>query len=180
MGPLAVLLPMYRESTAVRRLRLSDLAAFHTYRSDETLARFQGWSAMNLETARAFLTEMAGADGLRQGDWIQLGIAEKESDLLIGDLGLFLDEDLSVAEVGFTLSRHAQGRGHATRATSAVLDLVFAASPVRQIRALADSRNLPSIKVLERIGFRRVSERQTVFKSEPCTEFCYVYRRAGA
>ena len=177
MDPVAARLPIYRESTAIRRLRLTDLEASHAYRSDERLARFQGWSAMDLETARAFLTEMIDVDELRQGDWIQLGITRTDTDVLIGDVGLYLDEEMTVAEVGFTLSRDAHGQGHATRAMSAVIELVFSTTPVRLVRALADSRNTPSIGVLERSGFRRVSEKETVFKGEPCTEFVYVYRR---
>ncbi|MEK6258665.1 MAG: GNAT family N-acetyltransferase [Planctomycetota bacterium] len=180
MPPLAAKLPLRRESTTVRLLRETDLDAFHSYRSDRNLARFQGWTAMSREAAHAFLVEMARVAALIPGDWIQLAIAEAEADVLIGDLGLFLDADLTKGEIGFTLSSGAQGSGHATRATQAAIELIFASSPASEVRAVTDARNESSVRVLERVGFHQAGEQQAIFKGESCTELVYVYRRSDA
>jgi aminoglycoside 6'-N-acetyltransferase len=172
---LANRLPVRDGPTVVRVLRRSDLDRFQCYRSDEALARYQAWTPMTVDQARAFLEAAAGVVDPVAGDWIQLGIAEAASDLLIGDLGLFLDGDGRTAEIGFTLNRDEQGRGHATRAVLIAVGLVFAATASTGIRAVTDARNLASIGVLERAGFRFASQQQAVFKGEPCIEF--VYRR---
>jgi len=180
MQPLSSLLPVVLQHTALRMLRASDVDRFHAYRSDTGLAMYQGWSPMSIEAARRFIGEMAAIRELRRGDWVQLGIADASTDLLLGDVGLHLEPDESIAEIGFTLHRAAQGIGHATRAVRASLSLVFAASNAKFVRAVTDSRNAESIRVLERVGFSRAYVQEAVFKGEPCTEIVYVYDRRAS
>jgi RimJ/RimL family protein N-acetyltransferase len=169
-------LPLRTERTecaVVRRLQASDLTAFREYRADPELARYQGWSSMSEGEAAAFIDEMASITALIPGDWIQLGIADANTDQLLGDIGLFLSDDESAAEIGFTLSANAQGKGIATDAVRAALQLVFSTSPVQTVRAITDARNDASIRLLERLQFVFASKENTVFKGEPCTEFTY-------
>jgi len=178
MKPLGALLPAVVQRTAVRLLRASDVEVFHAYRSDAGLAIYQGWSPLTMGAAREFIEGMASVSELRRGDWIQLGIAEVETDGLLGDVGLYLEPDESTVEIGFTLRRGAHGVGHATRAVQASLSLVFAAAAEADVvRAVTDARNAESIRVLERVGFTRSHARHAMFKGEPCTEFVYVYKR---
>jgi [ribosomal protein S5]-alanine N-acetyltransferase len=135
---------------------------------------------MDEEGARQFVLEMAHVQTMIAGDWIQLAVAESSSNTLLGDLGLYLEADGSAGELGFTLARSAQGHGHAVRAARQAVLLMFAASDAQVVRAVTDVRNIKSVRVLERVGFLRVEEREAVFKGEPCAEFVYVYRRADA
>lgn len=180
MHSLDEFLPARQEDTVLRRLRVSDGFRFHGYRSDVTLATYQGWSPMTREQAEAFVDQMAHVGGLVPGDWVQFAIAEAGSDRLIGDVGVHLDADGAAAELGFTLCREAQGRGHAIRAVEAARSLVFACSAVGLVRAVTDARNQGSVRVLERAGFVRLAERQALFKGERCTEFVYVCHRSAA
>ena len=100
------------------------------------------------------------------------------TDLLIGDLGLFLAQDGLSAEVGFTLNQQSQGQGHATRAVLTAIDLVLASTSAAEVRAVTDARNVASIRVLDRAGFQFTLQQQAVFKGEACTELVYVYRRS--
>jgi RimJ/RimL family protein N-acetyltransferase len=135
---------------------------------------------MSQEAAQEFLIEMAAISTLRPGDWTQLGIAEFESNALIGDVGLYLDSNESAAEIGFTLCRGAQGLGHATRAIQACLSLVFSTTRADHVRAVTDTRNLKSIRTLQRARFVKLAEQESEFKGEICSEFVYVCRRADA
>lgn len=162
----------------VRRFCASDVNGFHAYRSDASLAVYQGWSNMSLQDACRFVSEMASVQTLTPGDWIQLAIADPTSNALLGDLGLYLEPDGFAAEIGFTLSRSAQGRGHATRAVSMALSLFFSGSPISVVRAVTDARNTNSLRVLERVGFAKSTVREAFFKGAPCTELVYVYHRA--
>jgi aminoglycoside 6'-N-acetyltransferase len=176
---LETLLPREFSGGRLRRLRASDLQAFQTYRTLPELGLYQGWSPMSDAEAVAFLTGMNRAPLFRPGEWVQLGIAEPASDGLVGDIGLFLSEDGETGEVGFTLQPSAQGRGIAGRAVREALQLLFAATEVSRVRAITDARNLPSIRLLERLGFEFLSRRSVVFRGEPCTEKVYVLRNAG-
>ena len=180
MKPLLALLPAESQTTRLRRFRTVDCLAFHAYRTDSDLARFQGWSPMSIDDAAAFIREMSQVTGLLPGHWIQLAIAEQNTDTLVGDVGLFYDKNESEVEVGFTLSKAAQGRGHATRAVRLAAQLTFAASSAKHIRGVTDARNTASIRTLERADFVFSSARQEEFKGELCNELVYEFFRAEA
>jgi RimJ/RimL family protein N-acetyltransferase len=156
----------------------TDIAEFHAYRADPELARYQGWSPMSETEAATFISAVANVDSLIPGEWIQLGIADANTDQLLGDIGVFLSDDERIAEIGFTLSANAQGNGIATDAVRVTLQLVFVTSPAQTVRAITDARNHASIRVLERLQFVLISKNDTVFKGEPCTERTYELPRA--
>lgn len=174
------LLPSEFPGGWLRRVGPADLAAFQAYRTIPELARYQGWRPLGDSEALEFLTEMSDAPLFALGRWIQLGITETHSDWLIGDIGLHLSNDGLTGEVGFTLAPGSQGRGLATAAVGRALQLFLASTAVEQVVGITDSRNAPSIRLLERLGFRRRETRAVVFKGEPCSEHVYVTRRNAA
>jgi aminoglycoside 6'-N-acetyltransferase len=180
LKPLLALLPAEIQTTRLRRFRSEDCLAFHAYRTESDLARFQGWSPMSIEDAGAFVGEMSQVTGLLPGQWIQLAIAEQSTDTLVGDVGLYYEENESEAEVGITLSKSAQGRGHATRAVRLATQLTLAASSAKYVRGVTDARNIASIRTLERADFVFSRARQAEFKGELCNELVYEFCRAGA
>lgn len=170
-------LPRRGDGVVLRRLSVADLPAFQAYRSDAALARYQGWSATPDAKARAFLGEMNTVPLFRPGEWAQIGIAAPEDPALLGDIGLYLAADSHRAEIGFTLSRPAQGRGLATAAVREAIGLVLACTAVERVLAITDARNHASIRLLERIGIQRQEAREAVFRGEACVECVYALRR---
>ena len=170
-------LPRIAAGIILRRLTTADLPAFQAYRSDAQLGLYQGWSPMSDEEALAFLSEMSTAPLFRPGSWTQIGIAEAPSHSLSGDIGLFLAEDSRHAEIGFTLSRHAQGRGVATTAVREAIKLIFDCTSVDRVLGITDVRNSASVRLLERVGMDRIEARNTVFRGEPCEEWVYAVAR---
>jgi aminoglycoside 6'-N-acetyltransferase len=118
-------LPRTANRVVLRRLAISDLAAFQAYRHDAVLGQYQGWSAASTAEAMLFLAEMNTSELLQPGTWSQIGIADSNGQALIGDVGLFLASDGQHAEIGFTLRRESQGRGLATTAVREAIKLVF-------------------------------------------------------
>jgi RimJ/RimL family protein N-acetyltransferase len=165
-------------AAALRRFRASDLSAFQAYRNDAEVGRYQGWSLMSDPDAAAFLAKVAVAPLCEPGAWCQLAIADPRSDLLLGDIGLFLAEDGSYAEVGVTLARAAQGRGIAASAVRQAIELAFANSGASEVRAGTDERNTPCARLLERLGMRRVGSRQATYRGEPCVDWLYAIQRS--
>ena len=171
------LLPREFPGGRLRRMHPRDHAAFQAYRSLPGLGRYQGWTPMSDAEALEFIDEVHRAPLFTPGQWVQLAIAEPESDALVGDIGLYLSEDGASGEVGFTLHPAAQGRGVAGRAVHEAIQLLFAAAGITTVSGRTDERNLPSVRLLERIGFKFVESRQVVFRGEPCTERVYVLAR---
>ncbi|WP_374673254.1 GNAT family N-acetyltransferase [Ideonella sp.] len=166
--------PLSEGGICLRPLLASDLANFHRYRSDPEVSRYQGWTPMTEEAAARMLQFMQTVRDLVPGQWMQLGIADLDTDALLGDLGLCLDAAGGTVELGITLGPWAQGRGHATRAVQAVRRLLADRRPGVRLHAVTDARNGASIRLLERSGFVREGRREVEFKGEPCTEYLYV------
>ena len=128
---------------------------------------------MSEAEASEFIVEMETAPLFQPGKWAQLAIARAEDDALVGDVGLFVAEDHSAAEIGFTLSATARSRGYATAAAAASIQLLFEQTAVPRVVGITDARNAASVRVLERVGMSRVEARELVFKGEPCVEWVY-------
>jgi RimJ/RimL family protein N-acetyltransferase len=60
-------------------------------------------------------------------------------------------------EIGYWLSRDATGKGYATEAARAMLDLATDLPGIRQVEIRCDPQNVPSAAVPRRLGFRLVS-----------------------
>lgn len=171
-------LPLHRARTTLRRLAASDLAAFHAYRSDAEVGRYQGWTPMTREQALAFLVEMSAAPFCIDEDWFQLAIAERASGRLIGDIGICVHGGADPhAEIGFTLAPQAQHRGLATEAVRAAVDMLFAHRAIQRVIGITDARNTASRRLLERVGMSLVQTLETQFRGEPCTELLCELRR---
>lgn len=172
-------MPVIGARTLLRRLSPADLADFQAYRHDPQVGRYQGWLPVPDPEALAFLTEMSTIPLFQPGKWSQIGIAERGSQVLIGDIGVGIGVigDDQTATIGFTLRASSQGQGLATEAVSAAISLLFAHTGVTRVNAFTDTRNLPSIHLLERLGMQRIATHVEIFRGEPCEEYEYVLAR---
>jgi RimJ/RimL family protein N-acetyltransferase len=156
----------------LRALRSSDLQPFLAYRSDPDVARFQGWAPMSPDQGAAFLAEMAAPTGWPEGEWLQLAIARSADDALVGDIGLWHEAPGEV-QLGFSLACEAQGRGWAQAALRPLSELLLGLPGARCLRAVSDSRNVASLRLLARLGFAEVRREATVVKGEACTDVVF-------
>jgi RimJ/RimL family protein N-acetyltransferase len=170
-------LPRIAGDVVLRRLAPADLAAFQAYRQDPDVARYQGWTIRTDDEAAAFLSEMASAPLLRAGEWSQIGIADRDTMALVGDIGLLLASDGREAEIGFTLRPQSQRRGWGTDAVREAIDLVFEHTAAERVLGITDVRNRPSIRLLCRVGMSFVESRTATFRGEPCEEHVYAIAR---
>ncbi len=170
-------LPRLGARTLLRRFAPADLAAFQSYRQDAEVGKYQGWTAQSDADAAKFILEMQTASLFVPGQWQQLAISQIGSELLIGDIGLCLAADKTHAEIGFSMSPSAQGRGLAADAVCTVIKLIFESTDAPKIIGVTDARNVASIKLLERVGMRRSSSEQSLFRGEMCVEHTYAIER---
>ena len=164
------------ERLILRRFRDSDLTPFVAYRNDPEVARYQSWDSFDEREARAFIQEMASAQPGVPGDWFQFAVESKETGGLVGDCALQVDgQEPYRAELGFTLAREHQGKGYASEAVSCLLDYAFTSLELHRIFAIADCRNEPSWKLLERVGLRLEGHflESFWFKGEWSDEYLY-------
>jgi RimJ/RimL family protein N-acetyltransferase len=141
----------------LRRFRESDVHTFARYRSDPTVARYQGWDApYPVEQARRFVSTMATAQADVPGEWLQIAVALARDGSLVGDCAFAPQtHEPRTVEIGFTIAPEHQGRGYAREAVSLLLRYLFTQLGKHRVTASCDPRNAPSIKVLEAAGMRR-------------------------
>ncbi|MEO5964932.1 MAG: GNAT family protein [Candidatus Limnocylindrales bacterium] len=142
----------------VRRFRAADAEAFAAYRSIPEVARYQSWDApYPVERAQAFMDWLADRHPDEPGEWHQLAIAEREAPgRVVGDCGFRPHADVPViVDVGFTLHPGSQGRGFASEAIGELLRYLFEARGKHKVTADCDTRNDPSWRLMERLGFTR-------------------------
>ena len=74
----------------------------------------------------------------------------------IGGINIRFSSEFRIGEVGYSVARAFWDRGFATEAARAVITHAFEAyPPLLRVRAMADSRNVRSHRVLEKIGMVR-------------------------
>jgi RimJ/RimL family protein N-acetyltransferase len=59
-----------------------------------------------------------------------------------------------------------------------VIGLVFECSAAQRVIGVTDARNLPSMRLMERIGMRMTETRPADFRGEACVEHTYTVTRA--
>ena len=139
----------------LREVRDGDAAALFAIHGDARVMRYWSYPAWT-ELAQA---EQKIADIQRQRreeDILIWAIADATSDLLIGSSAVFyLNLEQGRAEIGYSLHPDWQGHGLASEALQLVLGYVFNNLGLRRIEADIDPRNLPSCRLVERLGFVR-------------------------
>ena len=75
---------------------------------------------------------------------------------VIGGINLRFHFDHHVGEMGYSIARSYWGQGLATEAARAIMEAAFATyAPLNRIRAMADARNIASLRVMEKLGMVR-------------------------
>jgi RimJ/RimL family protein N-acetyltransferase len=144
------------ERLALRRLQARDLPDLVSYRAHPDVLPWQGWSRFAPTDAAALIAEMAWLDPDWPGRWFQIGIALKDGDRLVGDIGLFTPAaDPAEARIGYTLAPDWQGRGLAREAAAGLIAYLFAARGKRRVVAGTLPGNGPSQRLLAALGFLR-------------------------
>ncbi len=84
--------------------------------------------------------------------------AVKKDGKLIGELCLYNFDFFGTAELGFRFIPKEQGNGYATESATALIDYAFNKLKVTYLKARAFKENLPSNKLLTKLGFNKISE----------------------
>lgn len=171
-------LPRVSSRVVLRRLRLADLDNFQAYRSDPDVGRYQGWSPMSADAARAFIDGMSIAAFGATDKWLQIAIAHPASDRLIGDMGICVRHNGDLhAEIGYSVAAAAQGQGVGSAAVREAMAMLFEHTDIARVAAITDARNEASVRLLRRIGLTLDETVNTVFRGEPCVELVFSMAR---
>lgn len=139
----------------IRPISLNDKNEIFEYRSDAEINKCQGWIPKTIEDVETFIGKVAKHINVPK-TWFQFVIIEIESQKIVGDLGIhFFDNDNRQVEIGCTLNKDFQHKGYATESIKRVIDYLFKELNKHRIITSIDPGNKNSIRLVERIGFRK-------------------------
>jgi RimJ/RimL family protein N-acetyltransferase len=139
----------------LRAMTLDDVdALFDIYFDPETL-RYWSSSAMTSKDDAVRLIEEI-EERTEFGELLEWGVVKRDDEALIGTCTLAgIDEQNRRAEIGFALNRKHWRQGYMREALTALLDYAFDVMKLHRMEADVDPDNEPSIRALEKLGFRR-------------------------
>lgn len=129
----------------------------YKYRSDPETHKFLSLIPKSVDDVASFILKTS-SDLDIPGTWFQLVLIEQHSNLLIGDIGIhFLETEPEnkQVEIGYTLNKKFRKKGYATEALHSVIDYLMISLNKHRIIASIDPSNIDSIKLIERLGFRK-------------------------
>ncbi|MGD7788314.1 GNAT family N-acetyltransferase [Propionibacteriaceae bacterium Y1700] len=145
-------LPLITDRLRLRHYRDDDVDAMLSYYADPTVARYlldEPWDRAKAEQ------EVARRTGKRHitAEGFGISLVVEHDDAVIGDIVLWAaDATLSLGEIGWVYHPDAGGKGLATEAAQAVLDLAFGHYRMHRVKAQLDARNAASARMCERLG----------------------------
>jgi ribosomal-protein-alanine N-acetyltransferase len=160
----------------IRNLRESDLDAFHLYRCNPDITKYQGFDTYNLDEAKAFIDEHKNKLFIKPGEWVQYAIENIQDHQLVGDCAIYLKlEDSRIAETGITISHLHQRKGYAKETMTGLIDFLFREKGIHRIVETVDAENEASIKMLKSLSFREEGHfiENVFFKGKWGSEYQY-------
>jgi RimJ/RimL family protein N-acetyltransferase len=164
----------------LRRFSEADVPGFLASRSDPVIARYQSWDGCTSAEATEFVRCHHAREIGVPGQWLQIAVALKETNALIGDCALKVHaHDARQATIGGTLARRHHWRGYPAEALACLLDGVFSGMKLHRVVADTDTENTAAWTLMERLGLRREGHlKQSLwFKRRWVDEYLYAILR---
>ena len=139
----------------LRMWRDSDLDDYAEWTSDPQVMKFISPGGKPFTRAEAWrsMAFFAGHWHLRgYGHW---AVEEKASGRMIGRIGFLFPDGWPGFEIGWTLARHAWGKGYATEGAARALQYAFKELDRPHVISLIHPDNAASMRVAERLGETR-------------------------
>lgn len=143
------------ERLSLRPLDDADAAALHRIWTKEAVRRFV-WEGALVPPSRTTRIIAASRDLFAAKGYGLWGVHRAESDDLIGFGGFWQFGNPPELELLFGLDEPLWGQGYATELAGAVVRYGGETLGMTEIRASTDVGNAPMVRVLEKLGFRRI------------------------
>lgn len=145
------------ERIIIRPVGIGDKESIFSYRADPETNKFLSLIPHTVDDVEEFIKKSSFEMNV-PGKWFQFVIIEKVTNQLIGDIGIHfleIDSENKQVEIGYTLDRRFRGNGYATEALSVIINYLITSLNKHRIIASIDPTNIASIKLIERLGFRK-------------------------
>ena len=135
----------------IRPMTVQDVPSLKKWMPDRSIYTYWGKGPGKAEIHPELLFEKTE----RPAKSFHLGIAEKVSNEVIGDLWVYLIEYDRMAQIAIRLAKDKHGRGYGTEALSAMTRFCFENTELQRLWTQVDVRNIDSAKMLEKCGYSK-------------------------
>ena len=131
----------------LRPLTMGDFDAVHSWGGNPANVRYMGWGPSNEEQTRSFVASTKpGRD---------FAVVLKATGQVIGSSGIYPDDAMDTAELGWILHMDHWKHGYGTELSGELIRYGFVELKLRRMTAPCAAVNYGSCRVMERNGMRR-------------------------
>ncbi|UPW84320.1 GNAT family N-acetyltransferase [Lysinibacillus sp. Ag94] len=133
----------------IREFEIQDWQAVYEYTSNPNVMKYIPEGVFNEEEAKKFVSENSG----EQAKYFPVIL--KSDNIVIGHIVFHQYFGEHTYEIGWVLNPNYYNNGYASEAAKAVLNYGFKEMQLHRIIATCQPENIPSYRVMEKIGMRR-------------------------
>ena len=133
----------------IREFEVQDWQAVYEYTSDINVMKYIPEGVFNEEEAKKFVSENSGIKAKH------FPVILLNENIVIGHMVFHQYFGDHTYEIGWVLNPNYYNNGYASEAARAVLDYGFKEMKLHRIIATCQPENIPSYRVMEKIGMRR-------------------------
>ena len=139
----------------LREFVFDDWPAVLAYQQDPRYLHYYAWMERTPEEVQAFVQMFLDFQAAKPRTKYQLTVTLKETGQLIANCGLRLKVANALeADIGYEFSADHWGKGYATEAAQAMVNLGFTKFGLHRISADLVADNVGSARVLEKVGMK--------------------------
>ncbi len=133
----------------IRKFELKDLQAVYEYTSDIRVMKYIPEGVFTEEAAKEFINQNMGDKAEK------FPVILKDENILIGHIFFAQYFGEHTYEIGWVFNPNYYNKGYASEAAKAMLEFGFEKMKFHRIIATCQPENIPSYRVMEKIGMRR-------------------------
>ncbi|MFJ8262808.1 GNAT family N-acetyltransferase [Rummeliibacillus sp. NPDC094406] len=133
----------------IRKLKLEDWQDVYEYTSISHVMKYIPEGVFTKDNAKNFVNENSGENPEK------FAVELKDEKIVIGHITFFKCFGEHTYEIGWVFNPKYYNKGYASEAAKAIVDYGFTKMKIHRIIATCQPQNIPSYRVMEKIGMRR-------------------------
>ncbi len=151
------MIPIETSRLTLREYALADWSAVHRYASDPLVVRYMWWGPNSeADTQRFIQGAIANRERSPRTDF-ELAVTLRPAGTLIGGCSLNARSrpEYATVEIGYCLAPDVWRHGYGAEVAAALCEFGVRVAGRHRVFALIDPENIASIRLVDRLGFRR-------------------------
>ncbi len=136
----------------LRNYTMEDIDDIFEYFSDEEVSKYEDFNPMTRSEAEQLIMEWQDKD-------YRLVVEQKAENKVIGSIG-YLKNIKGVCSIDYDFNPKYSKCGYATEAAKRLIEHIFEIENIQMLYAECDILNINSRKLLERLGFLQISQKE--------------------